>query len=47
MPVYDVSASYEIAVRASPEAVYRALWETDFRRDPLIRALLTLRSCRV
>jgi hypothetical protein len=44
MPVYDVSASYDITVRASPEAVYRALWETDFRRDPLIRALLTLRS---
>jgi hypothetical protein len=44
MPVYDVSASYGTTVRASPEAVYRALWETDFRRDPLIRALLTLRS---
>jgi hypothetical protein len=44
MPVYDVSASYDITVRASPEAVYRALWEADFRRAPLIRALLTLRS---
>jgi len=44
MPVYDVSASYDITVRASPEAVYRALWETDFRRELLIRALLTLRS---
>ncbi|HSR92522.1 MAG TPA: hypothetical protein VLK88_14555 [Gemmatimonadales bacterium] len=44
MPVYEVSASYDITVRASPEAVYRALWETDFHKDPLIRALLTLRS---
>ena len=44
MPVYDVRASYAITVRASPERVYRALWETDFDRVPLIRALLTLRS---
>lgn len=44
MPVYDVSASYDITVQALPEAVYRALWETDYRRHPVIRALLTLRS---
>ncbi len=44
MPVYDVSARYETTVRASPETVYQALWQTDFRRDPLIRALLTLRA---
>src|SRR5262245_10965975 len=44
MPVFDVSASYGTTVRASPEAVYRALWETDFDREPLIRALLTLRA---
>ncbi|HSE65677.1 MAG TPA: hypothetical protein VLB12_01735 [Gemmatimonadales bacterium] len=44
MPVYDVSASYGTTLRASPEAVYRALWETDFQREPLIRVLLFLRS---
>jgi len=44
MPVSDVRASYEITVRASAEAVYGALWETDYDREPLIRTLLTLRS---
>jgi hypothetical protein len=44
MPVYDVSACYGTTIRASPDVVYRALWETHFDREPLIRALLTLRS---
>jgi hypothetical protein len=44
MPVYDVSAKYETTVRASPETVYEALWQTDLRSDPLIRGLLTVRA---
>ena len=44
MPVYDVSARYETTVRASPETVYQALWQTDLRSDPLIRGLLTVRA---
>jgi hypothetical protein len=44
MPSWDVAASYESAVRAPPERVWRAMRTLDLARSPVIRALFALRS---
>jgi hypothetical protein len=43
LPVYDVAARYRTEVRASPAAVYHALWHADIGASRLIRFLLRLR----
>ena len=44
LPRYDFVTSHAEILRASPEQCYRAVREVDLLRDPIIRALLTLRS---
>jgi hypothetical protein len=44
MPKFDVRASYDTQVIASPERVYASVWTTDFDHWGLMRALLILRG---
>lgn len=43
-PSPDAAEFHQIAVRAEPDVVYRALWTTDLGGSPIVKALLTLRS---
>ena len=43
-PNPDASETHSVEIRASREAVYRALWETDLGGSALVRGLMTLRS---
>jgi hypothetical protein len=44
LPRYDFVTAHARILRAPPEQCYRAVREVDLFRDPIIRALLTLRS---
>ena len=44
LPHYEFSEHHATRVRASAEAVQRALHDVDFARIPLVRALMTLRA---
>lgn len=44
LPAFEFSEHHEKRVRASAEAVQRALHELDVARIPLVRALMTFRS---
>lgn len=43
-PVPDFIERHHIDVRTSPEAAYRAIWNTDFGSSSLVKGLLLLRS---
>jgi len=43
-PKPDAVETHRIAINASPEVVYRALWTADLGRSPVIKFLLALRS---
>jgi hypothetical protein len=44
LPIYDVSASYEIRIHAPPSIVYQCLLRSDFNDLWLVRLLMTIRS---
>ncbi len=44
LPIYDVSAFYEIRINASPSVVYRCLLCSDFNDLRLVRLLMTIRT---
>lgn len=44
IPRPDVMEIHRLEIAASGEAVYQALWKTDFASSPVVRILLTLRS---
>jgi len=44
LPIYDVSASYEIRVHAPPSIVYQCLLRSDFNDLWLVRLLMTIRT---
>jgi hypothetical protein len=44
MPTFDVRSAHAVEVRAAPETVYRALLAADFSRNPVVAALMALRS---
>jgi hypothetical protein len=43
-PEPDASEVHQIEIRASPDAVYQALWSTNFGSSPIVMGLLGLRS---
>ena len=44
MPLYDVSASYEVRIRAPRPAVYQCLLRSDFNDLWVVRLLITIRT---
>jgi len=46
LPIYDVSASYQIGIHAPPSVVYQCLLRSDFNNLWLVRLLMTIRSGR-
>jgi hypothetical protein len=44
MPEFDARSAHALEVRAAPEAVYRALLEADFGRNPVVVGLMALRA---
>jgi len=44
LPIYDVSASYEIRIHAPPSIVYQCLLRSDFNDLWLVRLLMTIRT---
>jgi len=44
LPIYDVSAFYEIRINAPPSVVYRCLLCSDFNDLWLVRLLMTIRT---
>lgn len=44
LPTYEFSEHHALRVRASADAVHRALHEIDIARIPLVRVLMTLRA---
>ena len=46
LPIYDVSASYQVGIHAPPSVVYQCLLRSDFNNLWLVRLLMTIRSGR-
>jgi hypothetical protein len=44
LPRYDVTEHHSIEVRATPAAAYAALFEVDFARNGVLRALTSIRA---
>jgi hypothetical protein len=44
LPIYDLSASYEIRIGAPPPEVYQCLLRSDFNKPWLVRLLMTIRT---
>jgi len=44
LPIYDVSACYEIRIHAPPSIVYQCLLRSDFNDLWLVRLLMTIRT---
>ena len=44
LPIYDLSASYEIRISAPPPVVYQCLLRSDFNKPWLVRLLMTIRT---
>jgi hypothetical protein len=44
LPIYDVSASYEIRIHAPPSIVYQCLLRSNFNDLWLVRLLMTIRT---
>jgi hypothetical protein len=44
LPIYDVSASYEVRISAPPSLVYQCLLRSDFNKPWLVRLLMTIRT---
>ncbi len=44
LPIYDVSASYEVRISVPPSLVYRCLLRSDFNKPWLVRLLMTIRT---
>lgn len=44
LPLYDVSASYEVRIRAPRSVVYRCLLRSDFNNLWVVRLLMTIRT---
>ena len=46
LPLYDVSACYEVRISAPPSLVYEYLLRSDFNKPWLVRLLMTIRTGR-
>jgi hypothetical protein len=44
LPLYDVSASYEVRISAPPSLVYQCLLRSDFNKPWVVRLLMTIRT---
>jgi hypothetical protein len=44
LPIYDISASYEVRISVPPSLVYRCLLRSDFNKPWLVRLLMTIRT---
>ena len=44
LPLYDVSASYEIRINAPPCLVYQCVLRSDFNKQWVVRLLMTIRT---
>jgi hypothetical protein len=44
LPIYDVSASYQVRINASPLIVYQCLLRSDFNELWVVRLLMTVRT---
>ena len=44
LPLYDVSASYEVRISAPPSLVYQRLLRSDFNKPWLVRMLIAIRT---
>ena len=44
LPIYDLSASYEIRIGAPPPVVYQCLLRSDLNKPWLVRLLMTIRT---
>jgi hypothetical protein len=44
LPIYDVSATYQVRINASPLAVYQCLLDSDFNELWVVRLLMTIRT---
>ena len=46
LPIYDITASYDISINAPPAVIYQCVLRSDFSSLWLVRLLMTLRSGR-